>query len=373
MADGARVLFVSKPVVPPWHDGSKNLVRDVVTHLKRAKPTVLTTPGAAGLGERVTCEAVYSDSGRFAPGLTANARVLGRLLRGDAHDAWHFFFAPNVASSSAARVARAARRALGWRGRVFQTVASAPRRFEGAAPLLFGDVVVVLSEHTRARFLAAGVEGRRLRVIPPCAAAPSAVDDAARARVREQHGLGDGPIVLYPGDYEVSVGADTVARAVRSIVQAVPEARVVFACRPKTSEAAGARARIERELAEDELAQYTRHVGEVAELAPLLAAATAVVFPVDDLYGKVDIPLVLLEAMAMGVPLVVARGGPLEALAAAARYVDPGDAEALAREVLAIVRDERGLAGELAAYARAAWSERYRPEVVAAAYDDLYA
>jgi len=371
-ASAPRVLFVSKPIAPPWHDGSKNLVRDVASFLRRASPTVLTVPGAPAIGERVAMEPVYASSGRFAPGVRANARVLRRLLTGDPHDAWHFFFAPNAASSTAARVAHATRRALGWRGKVFQTVASVPRRFEGAAQLLFGDVVVVLSEHTRARFIGAGIEASRMRVVPPCAAAPRQVSDEERAKTREAHGLGDGPVVLYPGDYEVSVGADTVARAVRTIAQAVPEARVVFACRPKTKDAHGARARIERELAEDELAQYTRHVGELPDLAPLLAVASVVVFPVDDLYGKVDLPLVLLEAIAAGVPVVVARGGPLEALDGAARYVEPGDAEALAREVLAIVRDD-GRAGELADRGRAAWTQRYRPEVVAAAYDDLYA
>src|SRR4051794_13375243 len=105
-----RVLFVSKPIVPPWHDGSKNLVRDIARHLVHARPTVMTMAGAAPIGERVTSEAVYVDAGRFAPGLVANARVIRRLLTGDPHDIWHFVFAPNPASSSAATLARRARR-----------------------------------------------------------------------------------------------------------------------------------------------------------------------------------------------------------------------------------------------------------------------
>src|ERR1700678_704879 len=126
-----RVLFVSKPIAPPWHDGSKNLVRDIASHLTRAEPTVMTLPGAPAIGARVTMEPVYRDAGRFMPGLAANARVLGRLVSGDAHDLWHFVFAPNPASSSAARIARGIRRASGWRGPLVQTVASAPRSFEG--------------------------------------------------------------------------------------------------------------------------------------------------------------------------------------------------------------------------------------------------
>ena len=76
-----NVLFVSKPIVPPWHDGSKNLVRDVASHLTRARATVLTTRGGTPLGERVTLDPIYSDGGAFAPSVLANARVFRRLLQ----------------------------------------------------------------------------------------------------------------------------------------------------------------------------------------------------------------------------------------------------------------------------------------------------
>ncbi|MDH4281277.1 MAG: hypothetical protein OEV36_01370 [Myxococcales bacterium] len=37
----AQVLYVSKPVAPPWNDSSKNLVRDVAGHLRRHRPIVM--------------------------------------------------------------------------------------------------------------------------------------------------------------------------------------------------------------------------------------------------------------------------------------------------------------------------------------------
>jgi len=365
-----RVLFVSKPIAPPWHDGSKNLVRDVASHLVEARATVMATPGAEPIGPRVTMDPVYRDAGRFAPGLVANARVLDRLVRGDPHDAWHFVFAPNPASSTAGRVARAARRLRGWRGAVIQTVASAPRSFDWARHLLFGDTVVALSEWTRARLVRGGADPARVVVIPPCARAPAEPSEDARRAARAALGLGPAPLLLYPGDYEVSRGADTVARAVASIARAVPEARVVFACRPKTPRAGAARAAVEATLREANVASYTHHAGELADLAPLLAASSAVLFPVDDLYGKVDLPLVLLEALALGVPLVLARGGPLEAIDAA-RFVDAGDAEALAREAIALLRGGADRAALVRA-GREAHRRAYAPDVVAARYEELY-
>ncbi|MEO6419524.1 MAG: glycosyltransferase family 4 protein [Polyangiaceae bacterium] len=363
----ARVLFISKPIAPPWHDGSKNLVRDVTAHLTRAEPTVLTTPGAPPIGPRVKMEPIYRDSGGFAPGLLANARVMERLLKGDPHDIWNFFFAPNMASSTAARLAKATRRAMGWKGMVVQTVASAPREFRGVSSLIFGNRVVALSEWTRASLVGAGLSSKDISVIPPCAAAPREVLPEDRALLRKELDLGAGPLVVYPGDYETSHGAETVARAIPLVLRAVPEARFVFACRPKTKEAESARQEIVELVGKDAI--YTRHVGELKDITALLAEAKVIAFPVDDLYGKVDLPLVLLEALALKTPLVLARGGPLEAISSA-HFVEPSDHAALASKVIALLQGT-GVRDMIDA-GRALYDTKFSPKVVAAAYDDLY-
>lgn len=370
MSAEPRVLFVSKPIVPPWHDGSKNLVRDIARNLRRARPTVLTTPDAVSLGPRVTAEAVYRSSGRFAPGLLANARVLGRLVTRDPHDLWHFVFAPNPASSAAAMVARGCRRATGWRGPVVQTVASAPRQFQGVDRWLFGDVVVALSEWTRAKLIGAGVDARRLRVVPPCATAPETPSAARIRATRERYDLGDAKVVVYPGDYEVSRGASTFADAVGRLAKEMPATLFVYACRAKTPGAAEAAERVKTQLNLASSSAKVRHVGEIDDLPALLAAASVVAFPVDDLYGKVDVPLVLLEALALGVPLVLARGGPLEALGTA-RFVDAADGEGLAAAIASLLTG----VDEARAHAdrgKALYESRFTPARVAAQYDDLY-
>ncbi len=361
-------------MTPPWNDGSKNLVRDVASHLETATATVLSTSDQGiDLAPGVKVEAVYRDAGRFAPGLAANARVAARLVTGDPHDVWHFVFAPNPRSSSVARVARRVRRAMGWKGAVVQTVASAPRSFAEAPKWLFGDVVVALSEHTAKRLRDAGADAARLRVVPPCALAPRARSDAEKAEIRARLGLGAGQVVLYPGDYEVSRGASTVAAAAPHVLHALPDATIVFACRKKTPLAEGAEREVQRLIAKagEDVARRTLHLGEVKDMADLLAVATLVVFPVDDLYGKVDLPLVLLEAMALGVPIVVAEGGPLESLAFAPR-VRAGDGQGLADVVLPLLweDDARAVLGQAG---RAAYEATYTPFAVARAYDRIYA
>lgn len=352
----STVLFVSKPVVPPWNDGSKNLVRDVTSHLKKVSPIVLTDGTSSALPAHVRCDNVYVTSGAFTPALEANARVFGRLVLGERSSAWHFVFAPNPASSYAAR---AARRLGRMRGPVFQTIASAPKSFQGVEPLLFGDTLIVLSEHTKARLVAAGI-ARRIHVIPPCAAlsvAPTR-DEARKALDLPRTDV----IALYPGDYEVSTGARTVAKAAAGL--AAKGVRTVFACRAKTARADAARKDVEALHAG--VTPAPLHVGEVKNMSHWIAAADVVLFPVDELYGKVDLPLVLLEALALGKPVVVAGGGPLPELGIG-KVVPPREAEALVSAALEQLNAPPDPA-TLVAHYRAHFS----PEVVAAKYDALY-
>src|SRR5262249_34053794 len=162
----------------------------------------------------------------------------------------------------------------------------------------------------RGRLLRAGIVDSVVRVIPPCVAEPRPHTHAAE--IRERLEIGDGPLVVYPGDLHVSSGASTVAMAASDVLRAVPGARFVFACRKKGADPSPYEAGLREALRG--LEAYVRVVGDVRDMHGLLAAADIVAFPVDDLYGKVDLPIVLLEAMALRKPLVLVSDGPLEEL-----------------------------------------------------------
>lgn len=358
-----RILFVSKPIAPPFHDGAKCLVRDVACNLSaEVRATVLTTRDAPPLGARVNEERLYPAVGSFAPRSADNALVLGRLLFGDKHDLWHFAFAPNPASSTAARLALGARRVPS-----VQTVASVPRSFEGVSKLLFGTSVVCLSDATRDRLIEAGVSPARCEVIPPPVPLLRPIsEDDRRAALTQARLSGDAPILLYPGDLEFSSGARTVADAVEEILRGAPGARIVFACRAKTPKAAEVAAQLKARLAR--FGASVAFVGEVASLPPLLAASTMVLFPVDDLYGKVDLPIALLEAMALGVPVVALGKGPLRELTGASLIDEPSQ---LADVALSLLRDERA-AKQVSEAQQRTIASRHQPTQIAAAYEAIY-
>jgi phosphatidylinositol alpha-1,6-mannosyltransferase len=337
----------------------------------------MVPPGVEGLGNPLRMghpglevARVYAEPGSYAPMLGANARALAFLAVEARADLWHFVFAPNPRASAVARAARVLRRA-----KVVQTVASAPKQF--SAGLFFGDVIVAQSNWTATRIVRALGDGRglvrfgrarvpRVRVIPPPVGPIVERDAGATDGVARLLALpASAPVFVYPGDLEVSSGAETVARAVEPIVRALPSAVVIFACRPKTAEAPRIEAALRARL-DPAKVRFAREL----DLPALLGRATAVLFPVDDLYGKVDIPISLLEAMRLGVPVVGLDSGPLADLKECVQ-VPAGDPEAVARAAVRIWNDP-GFRDTLIARGRLAVSERYDACVVAEAYERVY-
>jgi phosphatidylinositol alpha-1,6-mannosyltransferase len=358
-----RVLFVSKPIAPPFHDGTKCLVRDVASELRDFEPVVLTTrAGRALLPPRVTGRAVYGQSGAFAPALLDNARAALGLLLGPRDDLWHFVFAPNPRTGQVARALRAVRRLP-----IVQTVASPPRRFEGLSRLLFGDEVVVQSRATEAALVSAATrEGFTLppvSVLPPPVPALTQPSPEAIQAARAQLELSpEDRVVLYPGDLEVSSGAEVTRRLVEPLTAQHPNVVVVFAYRNKTPTAAVRAAELRRALS----GARVRITDQVRSMHALLAASEIVIFPVDDLWGKVDQPIVLLEALALGIPCLVLDQGPLRDVVGAAKVASIESAAWLDETSALLTSRERR--AEVVAQGRAAASTVYYSCVFARGY-----
>lgn len=310
MTSRPKVLCVSKPVAPPWNDSSKNLVRDLALGLQHYQPVVMSRAGAASELSGVEMTQVYpATAGGFAPGLVDNARVMRRLVFGARAELWHFFFAPNPKSSAAGRLARNLRRV-----KTVHTVCSAPAEDANLSSVLFADRTVVLSKHTEARFVRAGVDEARICRIPPAIAPLEVASAAARRSAREHFALPQDALIYgYPGDLEFGGGAEVTLRAFAALPSS--DAHLVMACRIKTDAARQAEAKFREEATALGIADRLHWVGETPHIHTLLAAFDLTLLPSANLYAKMDYPLVLLEAMSLGCPVVVGAGTPAVELA----------------------------------------------------------
>jgi glycosyltransferase involved in cell wall biosynthesis len=365
------VLFVSKPIAPPFHDGSKCLVRDVAQNLTRVSPIVLSTPGAPELTAAagalpVRAVAAYGTPGGFTPAFSANLRAAAWVLLRSRANVWHFVFAPNARTSGAGKWLRRLRSVP-----VVQTIASPPRSFADPQSLFFGDILVAQSAWTRSAvetsYEGSGMRAPRMAVIPPPVPelVPPSAAQIASVR-RELQLLPEQRYLLYPGDLETSSGAETTAVLAEQVPSALPGVVTVFAYRRKSARATEVATRLAARLPR----AHTRFLENAPDILALLAGAAAVVFPVDDLWGKVDLPIVLLEAMALGVPVVVLDQGPLRDLEGVLKIPTLDGSQWLAELAQLLAAPARAAA--LVSAQRKALAERNAAPVVARAYENLY-
>ncbi len=366
--DRPSVLMISKPIAPPWDDSGKNIVFNQIAHGERYAYRVLTPKGTKLSIPGVHPEPVYTGTGRYSPSLVENMRVLLAGVRPRGSAIFHYFFAPNALTSRAGRVQRTMARV-----KTVQTVCSVPASFENVKRLLFTDRVIVLSKDTKIRLIAAGVPSDQLSLVYPGIEPLTPPDTEKRAAIREKFGLTGQPLVVFPGDFEFSRAAATVAGAVPEIARTVPEATVVFACRIKREPSRQIRDDLRRELESAGWGNHVRFLDAVDNMPEFIGAADVVILPQENLYAKMDIPLVLLEAMSQGVPLVLADVPPLNELLAtkAGLPVQPRNSEALARTVIHLLSDE-ALRRSVGQAGRKAVDEEFSARRMAAQIEAIY-
>jgi glycosyltransferase involved in cell wall biosynthesis len=241
----------------------------------------------------------------------------------------HFFFTPNrVTSSVVATMRRVQRKRV-----VLQSVMSADGIEARARLLRPVDAVVALSDHTMQRLVEAGLDPRRVRRIYPGVPLPEPPPTP-----RAEPGEGP-PTILYAGDLDAACVDRLVA--VGLAAHEHQRWRLVVAARPKAEDDAVHRARL-LEALEGPIAGGAVEVhGHVPDIGACMRGAALQLYAAEHVRNKVDLPLVILEGLAVGLPLVSLRFEPLQEIHARAREralevglsVEP-DVNALVRALL---------------------------------------
>jgi glycosyltransferase involved in cell wall biosynthesis len=164
-----------------------------------------------------------------------------------------------------------------------------------------------------------------------------APDEARRAHVRGSLGIEtDERLVLGVARHEHKKGLDVLVRAMPAVVGRTPTTRLVIAGREGTTTAP--LRRLVRALGIEAKVMFLGHRADVPDL---LCAADVFVLP----SRSEGSPGALLEAMALGVPIVATDIPPVWELVGRnrlARLLEPGDHEGLAEAIIGVLADPTG-------------------------------
>jgi glycosyltransferase involved in cell wall biosynthesis len=297
-------LFVSKPLLAPLTDGTQVLVSHLVRHLAdRFRVSYFGEPERPLRGG-LRGEALRARHMGHAPPVLAKVQMLATLVKPRyRRTPLHFFFTPNPATSTIVALLKR----IAPRRPIVQSLMSSHGVARYAHLLESLDAVVVLSRHTRDELVAAGLAPTRVHCIYP------AVDE-----VPSRQPLLPSWRVLYAGDLDERV-VDRLVRVMHAIESSPGPWTLTIACRPKAPRDAENRRRLEELLAPQIAAGRAVVRGEIGDMRALLRDTALQIFVADNVARKVDLPLVLLEGLAAGVPLVAFDFAPLNEIFTLAR------------------------------------------------------
>ena len=249
---------------------------------------------------------------------------------------------------------------------------SAGRRLLQRLACRMADCVLVNAEAVRQRLIAEGFAARKIAVIPNGINIEGFASRPGRDTLRRALGLpAFGPLVTVVARLNPLKGLEPFLEAARRIAERLPEARfLVVGDSEPSPRRPPYRATLEALAARLGLSARVSFLGFRSDVAELLAASTVSVLP----SLSEGLSNVLLESMAVGVPVVATRvGGNPEAVehGVTGLLVAPGDAFALAHAVTLLLEHPH-LARCYGEAARRRVHERFSDLRMVRATEDFY-
>jgi glycosyltransferase involved in cell wall biosynthesis len=351
------LLLTSHPLSPPWDSADKQLAVSLTHLLERYRFTVF---GRAGhpldlpTGRRIP---IWSRHGR--PGFLERAQVaLVGLPLELTVDLVHVVLTIGPAFSWLSAFRRWLPTSL--RRPLIHTVPGVQDGVDLDESHALG-ITVALSEATASHLRGVGFSD--VRIVPP--GIPLERWPFAERPRRNPD------LILYAGHYGRDPGAENAIRAVAGATREERPLQLLLAMRTRLGQDPSRESERLWSVARACGFAELEIRGHVADMGSSIRSSSLVVFPDRSLAGKADLPLVLLEAMASGRPVVVSDLPQFSPLGDAVTRVPVGDARALGQAIRFLL-DEPACWQQKACAGRVLVQERFSDEVMARRYAELY-
>lgn len=363
----ALLICTEKLPVPPVRGGAiQTYIAAIAPHLTRNHSVTVLGVSDPELPDRETRESVnyVRISGGSFPRYQAGV-VEFLKTQGKRYDLIHIFNRPRMVLP-VRKAAPKARLILSLHNEMFRPGKIEPEEAEGVIAAV--ERIVTVSD-----FIGKGVEALYPSAKGKWRTIYSGVDlsrfapvwtaeaKRMRSRLRAEHQLGDGPVVLFVGRLSPKKGADIVVRAMKEVSRRYPDASLVLVG--------------SKWYGEDRISDYVAYLRALADRAAVKVHTTGFVpadevhrwFSAGDLFvcaSQWEEPLarVHYEAMASGLPIITtARGGNPEVVRLHGNgfvVEEPEDPSAFARPINKLLGDSR-LRAEMGRRGRAMAEERF--------------
>lgn len=307
-----KVLLATRPLVPPWDEASKNFAYFLAKNVQAQDielHALVTPQKLPDLPQNVVQHALYSNEGSSRkshyPFLQKARLPIYLFFQSFRYNIIHYLFTPTLFNAFVIKYFTP------FKPKTIQTVATLredryPKR--SLKHLFFADRLITYTDLTKQKLEALGFNNVT-RIYP-------GIDlDLYRPKekdstVLETYNIQENDFfVIYPGEYTRLGATDMLADAFIEYFTKHPESNIkfLFACRIK-NEADRAKRETVRALVKShglEQKILFQENSATVDMPTLYNSADLVIFPVENLKGKFDVPLIIIEAYACGKPVIL--------------------------------------------------------------------
>jgi glycosyltransferase involved in cell wall biosynthesis len=351
-----RILLLTRPICPPWDEGSKNFAYTLAKYASGFEVHLLTCAKSGSFAsnwkrnfqKNVVCHDIYS-----SPKLDFRQkyRLFKFLRKADGFDVIHSLFTPTMINSFFLK------RALkNKKMKLIQTVATLREdlyKKHDFKKILFGDLIVAYSDYAKEKLEKIGFKNVR-RIYPGIDV--NLFSPAPKNPVlMKKFETGDGDFVInYTGEYVRLGDMDDIIGAFVDLTKQNSNFKLHLAVRVKNEKDVAKKREVSKSLKKANVLDRVAFIDDGSyTMEQIYNLADISIFPARTMAGKFDIPLAVIEAMSCGKPVIASN---LERL----KYflnennsilINPGDHDALKEKILylyenADAREKLGKAGQ---------------------------
>ncbi|MCK4919014.1 MAG: glycosyltransferase family 4 protein [Candidatus Pacebacteria bacterium] len=302
-----KILFITRPISPPWDEGSKNLSYNISKHINNFIIYLLSNKKAnLSIKKNIIKEDIYINN---KLSLLNKTILLNYLLKKN-HEIkiFHLFFTPKAITSSIIKKIVQKKNKI-----IIQNIPSVNSVKTINKNTLIGNTIICLSDYSKNKLNLLGFNNVK-KIYPGIDINKFKQEEKNLTLSKKLNISTDEKIILYPGNFYYQDEIRMLTNLIKYLKEKNNRFKFIFACRDRKDflfNESNLKKKARAIILKNNLKESTIFLETICNMKELINLSDIVVFPLYQSSRKLDIPMILLESMACKKPIIITDIPPI--------------------------------------------------------------
>ena len=373
-----KILFITRPIAPPWDEASKNFAYQLALNLAKINSNLeihlLTKGKLPKLPENIIQHPIYTSAENDFNFTQKIRSLLFQWQMKNKFDVVHYFFTPSHLNGFIIK-----HFLYPQKSKTLQTIATLREDLMTSAQIrrsLFGNILVTYSDYSKRRLKKLSFDNVQ-HIYPGIDLTDFSPQNKNPKLLRAYGFRTDDFIIGFTGEYVRLGGVDNILKSFQKVSLKIPQAKLFLNVRVKNQKDAEKKKEVMSTLKAlkllDKVVFAKMDYLKTWGMSAAYNLYDLAIFPIQNMRGKFDVPLVVPEAMACGKVNILSNLPLLKEFANhnTAVIIDKNDPDELTEAILDLYKNpekRKEIADNGMKYVR----RNFNIEFIAEEYNDLY-